>query len=103
MEIAKPIIVHWVVNCRHAKINSKFEWLSAKISCEAYDDSSRVSFDVNLRMRKDSAIWWMFLPLNIKIARILITKDSVKFIQFQLELFLHNQNVFEAILFYSVR
>ncbi len=62
----------------------KFDWLTAKLACEAYDDSSRVSFDVNLRMRKDSAIWMNVLgPLNIKIARILITKDSVKFIQYQ--------------------
>jgi hypothetical protein len=35
-------------------------------------------------MRKDSVIWMNVMgPLNIKIARILITKDSVKFIQFQ--------------------
>lgn len=61
-----------------------FNWLTAKITCEAYDDSSRVAFDVNLRMRKDSVIWMNVMgPLNIKIARILITKDSVKFIQFQ--------------------
>lgn len=62
----------------------QFQWLIAKISCEAYDDSSRASFDVNLRMRKDSVIWLNVLgPLNIKIARCLITKDSVKFIQYQ--------------------
>lgn len=62
----------------------RFEWISAKIACEASDDSSRVSFDVNLRMRKDSVIWMNVMgPLNIKIARILITKDSVKFVQYQ--------------------
>lgn len=62
----------------------QFDWLIAKIACEAYDDSSRATFDVNLRMRKDSVIWMNVLgPLNIKIARVLITKDSVKFVQFQ--------------------
>ncbi|HTF04767.1 MAG TPA: DUF4292 domain-containing protein [Bacteroidia bacterium] len=62
----------------------KFEWITGKMTCEAFDDSSRVNFDVHLRMRKDSVIWLNVLgPLNIKIARILITKDSVKFIQFQ--------------------
>jgi hypothetical protein len=61
-----------------------FDWMTAKISCSAYDDSSRAEFEVNLRMRKDSAIWLNVLgPLNIKIARVLITKDSVKFVQFQ--------------------
>jgi Domain of unknown function (DUF4292) len=62
----------------------RFNWMSAKISCVAYDDSSSGEFEVNLRMRKDSVIWMNVLgPLNIKIARILITKDSVKFVQFQ--------------------
>jgi len=61
-----------------------FEWMIAKMTCEAYDDSSRAQFEVNLRMRKDSVIWMNVLgPLNIKIARVLITKDSVKFIQYQ--------------------
>lgn len=61
-----------------------FNWMTAKISCVAYDDSSSGEFEVSLRMRKDSAIWMNVLgPLNIKIARILITKDSVKFVQFQ--------------------
>lgn len=62
----------------------KFEWLTAKIACQAYDDSSRAEFDVTVRMRKDSVIWMNVTgPLNIKIARVLITKDSVKFVQFQ--------------------
>lgn len=61
-----------------------FGWMIAKMSCEAYDDSSRATFEVNLRIRKDSVIWMNVLgPLNIKIARVLITKDSVKFIQYQ--------------------
>jgi hypothetical protein len=62
----------------------RFQWMTAKISCVAYDDSSSGEFEVSLRMRKDSVIWMNVLgPLNIKIARILITKDSVRFVQFQ--------------------
>jgi hypothetical protein len=61
----------------------RFEWLSGKLSCEASDDSSKFEFDVTLRMRRDSAIWMMVTgPLNLKVARVLITKDSVKFIQY---------------------
>lgn len=66
------------------KSEFKFDWMTAKIACVGYDDSSRAEFDVNLRMRKDSAIWLNVTgPLNIKIARVLITKDSVKFVQYQ--------------------
>lgn len=66
------------------KSEFRFEWMTAKINCSAYDDSSRADFEVNLRMRKDSVIWMNVLgPLNIKIARVLITKDSVKFVQYQ--------------------
>jgi hypothetical protein len=61
-----------------------FEWLAAKLSCEASDDSAKFEFDVTLRMRKDSAIWMLVTgPLGIKVARVLITVDSVKFIQYQ--------------------
>lgn len=62
----------------------QFEWFSARMECEAADDSSSVTFDVTVRMRKDSMIWLNVLgPLNIKVARVLITKDSVKLIQYQ--------------------
>ncbi len=60
-----------------------FEWFSGKLDCEASDDSSKVNFDVTVRIRKDSVIWMMVSEptLGIQVARILITKDSVKFIQ----------------------
>lgn len=62
----------------------QFNWFSARMECEASDDSSSVTFDVTVRMRKDSVIWMNVLgPLNIKVARVLITKDSVKLIQYQ--------------------
>jgi hypothetical protein len=60
-----------------------FEWFSGKLDCEASDDSSKVNFDVTVRIRRDSVIWMMISEpsLGIPVARVLITKDSVKFIQ----------------------
>src|SRR5687767_15004584 len=60
-----------------------FEWFSGKLDCEASDDSSKVNFDVTVRIRKDSVIWMLISEqtLGIQVARVLITKDSVKFIQ----------------------
>lgn len=83
------------VNCKidrrlpHPLINDMrksefhFQWLSAKLDCEASDDSSKFNFDVNVRIKKDSVIWLMVTDpvIGIQVARILITKDSVKFIQ----------------------
>jgi hypothetical protein len=65
------------------KSEFRFEWLSAKLDCEASDDSSKVNFDVTVRIRKDSVIWMMITDpvMGIQVARVLITKDSVKFIQ----------------------
>jgi Domain of unknown function (DUF4292) len=66
------------------KSEFQFNWLSGKIECEASDDSSKVSFDVTLRMCRDSAIWMIVTDpvIGIKVARVLITKDSVKFVQY---------------------
>ncbi len=60
-----------------------FEWFSGKLDCEASDDSAKYNFDVTVRIRKDSVIWMMITDpvIGIPVARVLITKDSVKFIQ----------------------
>ncbi len=58
-----------------------FEWFSAKFSLDMVVDKKKTSFRGQLRMRKDSAIWVSFSPaLGIEMARLLITTDSVKFI-----------------------
>lgn len=57
----------------------RFTWLKAKLSAEALIDSSSNSFSIALRMRKDSIIWMSISKLGIEGARVLITKDSVKF------------------------
>lgn len=57
----------------------KFTWLKGKFSVEESVDSTANSFTVSLRMRKDSVIWMSISKLGIEGARVLITKDSVKF------------------------
>jgi hypothetical protein len=57
----------------------QFNWLKAKLSAEAVIDSSSNSFSISLRIKKDSIIWMSISKLGIEGARVLITKDSVKF------------------------
>lgn len=57
----------------------KFETLSTKADI-TYTDDKETSFKANLRIRKDSAIWLSITPaLGIEMARVLITTDSVLF------------------------
>lgn len=60
-----------------------FQWFSGKMDCEASDDSSKFNFDVTVRIRKDSVIWMMITDpiIGIPVARVFITRDSVKFVQ----------------------
>lgn len=62
-------------------INRQFDftWLSAKAQVDYTDKSGETnSFDINLRLRKDSAIWISITPLlGIEAARVLINRDSV--------------------------
>lgn len=56
-----------------------YTYASAKLSCELTVDGEENSFQVNIRCRKDSVIWMSISKLGIDAARVLITKDSVKF------------------------
>ena len=59
----------------------KFDWVDAKLDIDLVIDNKRNSFKGQIRMRKDSAIWVSFSPaLGIEMARLLITTDSIKFI-----------------------
>ena len=58
-----------------------FQWLSAKYKLDLLIEKKKTSFNGQLRMRKDSAIWISLSPaLGIEMARILISEDSIKFI-----------------------
>ncbi len=54
-------------------------YASAKFNCELTLDGEEHSFNVTVRTRKDSVIWMSISKLGIDAARVLITKDSVKF------------------------
>ena len=57
-----------------------YEWLSAKVNTQAVIDNKKVEIDIKMRIRKDSAIWLsVSAVLGIEVARILITEDSLKF------------------------
>jgi hypothetical protein len=70
----------------------RFETLSSKLDCEAKGDSMKGNFEVTLRMKHDSAIWMNVTALGgiIKVARILITQDSVFIVNY------HNENYFKG-------
>jgi hypothetical protein len=56
-----------------------FEWLTLKASVDYISQNESESFDVNLRVRKDSAIWLSITPLlGIEAVRVLVTHDSMQ-------------------------
>jgi hypothetical protein len=58
-----------------------YEWLTAKFSAEAIIDDKSTSFNVSMRAKKDSVLWFSISPaLGIEVARVIVTKDSVKMI-----------------------
>jgi hypothetical protein len=58
----------------------RYDWITAKISAEVNDDGKRTSFKTAVRAKKDSVIWASISPaLGIEVARMVITKDSVHF------------------------
>ena len=59
----------------------KYDWYTAKFSANYKNKGEKNSFDGQLRIRRDSVIWLSFSPLlGIEVFRIIITTDSVKFI-----------------------
>jgi hypothetical protein len=59
----------------------KFQWFSAKFNLDLIIDKKKTSVTGQVRMKKDSVIWITLSPaLGIEMARLLITNDSVKFI-----------------------
>lgn len=74
----------------------KANWMNAKASVTTIQEGSETSFNITLRAKKDSMIWVSISPLlGIEVARVLITPDSVLFLDR-----LHNKyeaNTFETI------
>lgn len=58
-----------------------FEYLNAKCSIDYYDGKKKTDLRGQLRIMKDSLTWISFSPaLGIEAARILLSNDSVKFV-----------------------
>ncbi len=56
-----------------------FNTMSAKMNVDAEFNGANNSFTATIRCKKDSAIWISISPaLGIEVARLLVTKDSVK-------------------------
>ncbi len=57
-----------------------FDYFMAKLSVELTLPDDSKSFKANLRIRKDSVIWIYIMKATLPVATVLITKDSVKFV-----------------------
>jgi Domain of unknown function (DUF4292) len=69
---------------RHIKENEfKFDWLNAKANVETLIDEKEENFDIKVKIRRDSAmlISIQYL-LGLEVAKILITRDSVKMVNY---------------------
>jgi hypothetical protein len=59
----------------------KFEWFSSKFSANYKNKGENTSLDGQVRIRRDSVIWLSINALlGIEVLRMIITQDSVKFI-----------------------
>jgi hypothetical protein len=59
----------------------QYNWFTAKFSAEYKNKGQTNSFNGQIRIRKDSVIWLSFSPaLGIEVFRMMLTQDSVKFI-----------------------
>ncbi len=67
---------------KHIKENElNFTWLTAKANTEIFIDGESHSLDVRVKAKRDSAIWISIQAAGLlDIAKLLITKDSVKMI-----------------------
>lgn len=64
-----------------SKNELKFDWFSAKFHINYKCNKKNTEFKGQIRIRKDSVIWISFSPaLGIEMARLIITNDSVKFL-----------------------
>jgi len=69
---------------KHIKENEfTYQWISAKANVETNIDNKEESFDIRVRIRKDSAMLVTIQALSLlDVAKVLITKDSVKVVDY---------------------
>lgn len=60
-----------------------FDWISAKANVETNIDGKEESFDIRVRIRKDSSMLVTIQALSlVDVAKVLITKDSVRLVDY---------------------
>lgn len=61
-----------------------FKWVYAKAKVESLVDGKEENFDIKLKIKKDSVIWIEIEVIGglLDVARLLITKDSVKMVDY---------------------
>ncbi len=58
-----------------------YKWLSVRAATDTEIGDKKLQITIKIRIRKDSAIWMSISPaLGIEMARVLITQDSLKFL-----------------------
>jgi hypothetical protein len=69
---------------RHVRENEfKFTWVNAKANVTSVVDEKEENFDIKLNVKKDSAILVSIqYLLGLQVAKVLITRDSVKFVNY---------------------
>lgn len=61
----------------------QYEWIAAKANVESLLEEKEESFDIRVSLRKDSAMLVNIqYVLGINVAKVLITKDTVKFVDY---------------------
>lgn len=59
----------------------RFGWLGMKLDADVLRNDENTGFKANVRIRRDSAIWISVSPaLGIEVFRVLVTRDSLKYI-----------------------
>ena len=65
---------------KHLATLAEPDWAAMRMQVEADVAGDRNTFKVNVRVRRDSAIWMSITPaLGVEAARLLLTQDSVMF------------------------
>jgi hypothetical protein len=69
---------------RHMKENEfNFTWINAKANVTSFVDEKEENFDIKLNIKRDSAILVSIqYLLGLQVAKVLITRDSVKFVNY---------------------
>ncbi|HYQ59037.1 MAG TPA: DUF4292 domain-containing protein, partial [Draconibacterium sp.] len=79
---ARPISTNKLLK-RIEQNSFEYEYLSIKrINCNFSSSQSKATFKINLKAKKDEQILVTISKLNIPVGRVLLTPDSVKYVNY---------------------